>query len=103
MAALANGSDDDARFTEVPGRGALRGWAQKDLLDLLRVLEGAALIEATRGEYPTIATTRRGDAAAVGRLDLDGLGLRVIAPARKSSAKAKPPRSRFLRDRPTKN
>ena len=104
VAALANGSDDDERFSEVPGRGALRGWSQKDLLDLLRVLEGAALIEATRGEYPTIATTRRGDAAAVGRLDLDGHGLRVIAPARKAPAsKARAPRSRFLRDRSTKN
>jgi ATP-dependent DNA helicase RecQ len=80
VAAIANGSDDDERFLELTGRGCLRGWAQKDVLDLLRVLEGAALVEATRGEYPTIATTRRGDAAAVGRVDLDSLGLRVIAP-----------------------
>ncbi len=94
VAALACGADDDDRFLEVPGRGTLRGWSQKDVLDLLRVLEGAGLIEVTRGEYPTIATTRRGDAAAVGRLDLDGLGLRIIAPASKAAGK---PRARAAR------
>ncbi len=91
VAALASGGDDDERFLELTGRGCLRGWSQKDVLDLLRVLEGAALIETSKGEYPTIATTRRGDAAAVGRLDLDGLGLRIIAPGRKKAAK---PRTR---------
>ena len=93
VAAIANGSDDDARFDELAARGCLRGWSQKDILDLLRVLEGAGLVEASRGEYPTIATTRRGDAAAIGKLDLDGLGLRVIAPVKrggrgKTAAKA---------------
>ena len=40
-------------------------------MDLLRALEGAGLIEASRGEYPTIATTRRGDQVGVGKLDLE--------------------------------
>ncbi|HVV87925.1 MAG TPA: ATP-dependent DNA helicase RecQ [Kofleriaceae bacterium] len=80
VAAIANGSDDDDRFVDLAGRACLRGWSQKDVLDLLRVLEGAGLVDASRGEYPTIATTRRGDAAAVGKLDLDTLGLRIIAP-----------------------
>ena len=88
VAAIANGSDDDDRFVDLPGKGCLRGWAQKDVLDLLRVLEGAGLIETTKGEYPTITTTRRGDSVAVGKVSLDGLGLRIIAPARKA-AKAK--------------
>src|SRR6185503_20231490 len=43
IAALANGTDDDARFAELPERGCLRGWSQKHALDLLRSLEGAAL------------------------------------------------------------
>src|SRR6185503_15281796 len=63
IAALANGSDDDPRFAELPERGCLRGWSQKHVLDLVRALEGAALVEASRGEYPTISTTRRGDLA----------------------------------------
>jgi hypothetical protein len=41
------------------------------------------LLEQTRGEYPTITTTRRGDGAAVGKVELDGLGLRIIAPTKK--------------------
>src|SRR6201999_2778200 len=54
IAALANGTDDDTRFADLPERGCLRGWSQKHVLDLLRALEGAALVEASRGEYPTI-------------------------------------------------
>ena len=77
IAALANGSDDDARFEDLPQRGCLRGWTQKHILDLLRALEGAGLVEASRGEYPTISTTRRGDLAAVGKLDVTELGVQM--------------------------
>jgi ATP-dependent DNA helicase RecQ len=77
VAAIANGTDDDARFDEMPERGALRGWSQQHLLDLLRALEGAGLIEASRGEYPTISTTRKGDQVGVGHLDPNDLGLQM--------------------------
>jgi ATP-dependent DNA helicase RecQ len=90
IAGIATGSDDDARFEDLPERGALRGISQRQILDLLRSLEGAGLIEASRGEYPTISTTRAGDKAAVGVIDAAELGLRV-APA---TAKARKPRTR---------
>lgn len=85
IAALATGADEDARFEELPERGALRGMSQRHVLDLLRALEGAGLIEASRGEYPTISTTRAGDkTATLGTIDAAALGLRVpVAPRRK--------------------
>ena len=55
-------------------------------MDLLRALEGAGLIEASRGEYPTISTTRKGDQVAVGRLAPAALGIQmpvVVKRARK--------------------
>ena len=88
IAALANGTDDDPRYEDLPERGCLR-WPQKDLLDLLRSLEGAGLVEASRGEYPTISTTRRGDLAALGKLDVSEL-VRVIAPAPRKPRAKKP-------------
>ena len=91
VAALATGGDDDARFEDLPERGALRGMSQRHVLDLLRALEGAGLIEASRGEYPTISTTRAGDKAAVSsKIDASVLGLRV-PPA---TARARKPRTR---------
>jgi len=96
LAQLATGADDDDRFAELPERGCLRGWTQKDALDLIRAIEGVGLIEASRGEYPTVSTTRRGDQAAVGRLDLDDLGVAMPTrvPRRKPGAKARRPRRR---------
>ncbi len=88
IAAIANGSDDDQRFDDLPERGALRGISQRHILDLLRSLEGAGLIEASRGEYPTISTTRAGDKAAVGTIDPAELGLRV-SPAATRARKSK--------------
>jgi len=84
LGALANGTDEDARFDELPGRGCLRGWSQKDVLDLLRSLEGAALVEASRGEYPTISTTKRGDQVAIGQLDPDDIGVAMPVKTRKA-------------------
>ncbi|MBP6633399.1 MAG: ATP-dependent DNA helicase RecQ [Kofleriaceae bacterium] len=75
IAALATGTDDDDRFLELAGRGCLRGSSQRAVLDLLRDLEGAGLVEVSRGEYPTMATSLRGDQAAIGAIELDGLGL----------------------------
>ncbi len=77
VAGIATGTDEDERFDEVPQRGCLRGWSQKHAMDLLRALEGAGLIEASRGEYPTVDTTKRGDAAAIGTLALEELGIQV--------------------------
>ena len=77
IAALANGTDEDTRFAELPERGCVRGWSQKHVLDLLRALEGAGLVEASRGEYPTVATTRRGDQVAIGTVDVDELELQM--------------------------
>jgi ATP-dependent DNA helicase RecQ len=87
VAALASGSDDDARFDDLPERGCLRGWSQQQILDLVRALEGAGLVEASRGEYPTISTTRRGDLVAIGKLDPNELGLRMPTVTRRSRAR----------------
>jgi ATP-dependent DNA helicase RecQ len=92
---LAIGSDDDARFEDLPQRGCLRGWRERPALDLLRSLEGAGLIEASRGEYPTISTTRRGDQVAIGRLEPTDIGLQMPSPTRQGRASSgKKPRAR---------
>ena len=70
IAALAIGSDDDARYEDLPHRACLRGWTQKDVMDLLRTLEAAGLLATSRGEYPTLSTTRKGDSAGLGKVDL---------------------------------
>ncbi|HEY4239447.1 MAG TPA: ATP-dependent DNA helicase RecQ [Kofleriaceae bacterium] len=77
VAALAIGDDEDDRFAELPDRGGLRGFPEKAVLDLLRALEGAGLLEASRGEYPTIHTTRRGDQVASGTLTPADLGIQM--------------------------
>jgi ATP-dependent DNA helicase RecQ len=87
VAALASGSDDDARFDDLPERGCLRGWSQQQILDLVRALEGAGLVEASRGEYPTISTTRRGDLVAIGKLDPNELGVRMPTVTKRSRAR----------------
>ncbi len=87
LAALANGSDDDPRFDEMPERGSLRGWSGPQIMDLIRALEGAGLVEASRGEYPTISTTRRGDMVGVGKLDPNELGLQMPTVTKRSRAK----------------
>jgi ATP-dependent DNA helicase RecQ len=74
---LAVGSDDDPRFDELSERGCLRGWRERSALDLLRALEGVGLIEASRGEYPTIAITRRGQQVAAGKLEPAELGVQM--------------------------
>lgn len=81
---LAVGSDDDTRFDDLPGRGCLRGWRERAALDLLRALEGAGLIEASRGEYPTIALTRRGDQVAAGKVEAGQLDVQMPSPGKKA-------------------
>ncbi len=77
VAAIATGKDDDPRLEELAERGCMRGWSEKSVLDVIRALEGAGLIEASRGEYPTISTTRKGDQASIGRLDVADLGIQM--------------------------
>jgi ATP-dependent DNA helicase RecQ len=84
IAAIANGSDDDDRFNEMPERGCLRGWSAQQIMDLVRALEGAGLVEASRGEYPTISTTRKGDMVAIGKLDPNDLGLQMPTVTKRS-------------------
>ncbi len=82
---LAVGTEDDARFEDLAERNCLRGWRERPALDLLRALEGAGLIEASRGEYPTITITKRGDQVASGKLDPGEVGVHMP-----SATKSKP-------------
>ena len=86
---LALGTDEDPRFDEMPERGCLRGWPERQTLDLLRALEGAGLIEASRGEYPTISTTKRGDQVAIGRLDARDLGVQMPVITKRSRGRTR--------------
>jgi ATP-dependent DNA helicase RecQ len=90
IATIANGTDEDERFADLPERGCLRGWTQKDILDLLRSLEGAGLLEVSRGEYPTVNTSRRGDQVAVGRIDATELGIQMPVARSRGARKRKP-------------
>jgi ATP-dependent DNA helicase RecQ len=90
VAALATGSDDDDRFIDLPERGTLRGQSARQVMDLLRALEGAGLIEASRGEYPTLAITAAGREVAEGTTDAGELSVFVPAP-RKSRKRAAAP------------
>nr|MBA2539672.1 RecQ family zinc-binding domain-containing protein [Deltaproteobacteria bacterium] len=87
IAAVANGTDIDARFLDLPERNKLHGWPENLVMDLMRALEGAGLIEASRGEYPTINTTRKGDQVAFGKLDAGDLGIQM--PTRGSKKRRK--------------
>jgi ATP-dependent DNA helicase RecQ len=80
LAALATGTDEDDRFLELPERGLLRGQPVRFVMDLLRSLEGAGLIESSRGDYPTTSITARGRQAVDGHVDIDGLA--VLVPER---------------------
>jgi ATP-dependent DNA helicase RecQ len=89
LAALATGTDEDDRFLELPERGLLRGQTARAAMDLLRALEGAGLIECSRGEYPTVAITARGRQAADGHVDIDDLALLVPERATKRRGSAR--------------
>jgi len=77
VTSIALGTEDDPKFDEVVERGCMRGWRKEQVMDLLRALEGAGLIEASRGEYPTIHNTKRGDQVSVGRIDPNELGIQM--------------------------
>ena len=90
ITSIALGTEDDPKFDEVVERGCLKGWRKEQVMDLLRALEAASLLEQSRGEYPTIKTTRRGDQVSVGRIDVNELGIQMPSVTKKSRA----PRSR---------
>lgn len=95
LAALANGTDDDDRFAELPERGCLRGTPGRQLMELMRALEGGGLVDVSRGEYPTLAITSRGRQIVAGSLDIDEVGLSMIAKtSTRKSRKAKKSSSR---------
>jgi ATP-dependent DNA helicase RecQ len=75
IAAIANGTDDDQRFDAMPERGALRGTSARYIMDMLRALDGAGLVSASRGEYPTVSITRAGREVLAGAARVDRLGL----------------------------
>ncbi len=87
---LAMGDDDDPKFEDLVERGCLRGFPERQIMDLLRALEGAGLIEASRGEYPTISTTKRGDQVGVGRVDPNDLGIQMPLVTKRSKSKPRP-------------
>jgi len=89
IAGIANGSDDDERFYGMSSRGSLSGTSQKDILDLLRALEASALLEQSRGEYPTIKLTRTGKAIVSGKATLDPELLRLIPSSSRKSRTTK--------------
>jgi len=87
IAGVANAKDDDPRLEHLEERGCLAGQSSKYLMDLLRSLEGAGLIEAARGEYPTLTMTRAGDAVLTGGVAVADAG--IAAPAKKKSSRAR--------------
>jgi ATP-dependent DNA helicase RecQ len=89
LAGVEGADDHPDRFLEQPGFGALRRLGSKFVLELLRSIEGAGLIVASPGEYPTISITREG------RRAIDGGELRlswpsVAVPRSRRAARAKP-------------
>ncbi|MCX5744331.1 MAG: RecQ family zinc-binding domain-containing protein [Proteobacteria bacterium] len=91
IAALATGAETDPKYEDVTGRGSLRGWQDRRVMDLLRALEGSGLVETSRGEYPTIAATRKGDQVAAGHLDPNDLGIQMPTVVKR----VRKPRSKF--------
>ena len=85
LAGLANGTDDDARFLEIPERGALRGQSARYIMDLIRSLEGGLLVDVSRDQYPVVSITRQGRKVLDGKVDLDDFG--VLLPVRKVGKK----------------
>ncbi len=90
LAKIANGTDDDHRLDELPERGCLRGVAARYLMDLFRALEGAGLLIASRGEYPTLGVTRQGQAVLRGEADIDRLGMMPAAKSTRRKSKRAP-------------
>ncbi len=83
LANIAVGKDDDPRLHELPERGCLRGESARYVMDLIRSLDGAGLVETSRGEYPTLKLSSRGQRVNDGREELAGFGLLTTTPARR--------------------
>jgi ATP-dependent DNA helicase RecQ len=88
LVALAIGKDDDERLHELPERGLLRGESAAYVLELLRGLEGAGLVETDRGEFPTLHLTRTGERVAAGQQPVGTVGVLLperVRPTRRSN------------------
>jgi ATP-dependent DNA helicase RecQ len=90
LGALANGTDDDDRFIDLEERATLRGQSTAYLIDLLRSLEGAGLLSVSRGDYPTLSITGRGEEVVAGAADLGDMSIAL-------SRRGKKPRKRKAR------
>jgi ATP-dependent DNA helicase RecQ len=86
IAAILSGEEEDRRFDELVERGALRREGKDYARDLVRALEGAGLVAASPGEYPTVSITPAGRRVLAGAEEP-----RLAAPA------AAPPRKRRRR------
>jgi ATP-dependent DNA helicase RecQ len=73
LAGIANGTDDDPRFAGLDARGCSRGQSSRAVMDLLRALEGAGLVDSSGGQYPTVGITPRGRRVLSGAEDIDRL------------------------------
>ena len=83
IAALLAAPEPEDRYADAPEAGALRSGGKRFALDLVRAIEGAGLLEASRGDYPTISVT------AHGRAVLAGADAAVAMPASAAKGKGK--------------
>ncbi len=88
-AAIAAGSSDEERFADLPEYGLLPNANPRQLVQILRALEGAGFIEVEPGDYPTIRTTARGEAIASGHEDISSLRLLIHGGAGGATRRAK--------------
>src|SRR5690606_31185010 len=88
LAQIANGTDDDARLLGLEERGMLAGQSARYLMELLRGLDGAGLVETSRGEYPTMSLTRAGREVLEGAREIEGVSMMVSRPKRARARKA---------------
>ncbi len=84
LAALANGTDDDNRFLDLEERATLRGQSTAYLIDLLRSLDSADLVSVSRGDYPTLSITARGEEVVSGNADLGDISIALSRRGKKT-------------------
>ena len=93
LAAIANGTLRDERFLSFPMYGSLEGLSSQYLMDVLRALDGAGLVETVSGEYPTVAISALGKRASKDPTILCQVTL--PSEAKQSNKKSKNQESRF--------
>ena len=93
IAELLCGEEEPGQGFELPGRGALRRLGAREALEILRSLEGAGLVQASPGDYPTLSLTHEGRMALERGTTLQ-LSWPQEAPARPASRGRRPPAAR---------